>query len=104
MPEPLAADGARPVADQRQATARSSDPAGCSRARVTADRRAITQPPAEARRDRVQRDRRAALLHLAGEIPAAILADIVGIHVNTAGNWADMAGRTWVDYPTLRAR
>jgi hypothetical protein len=47
-------------------------------------------------------DRRAALLHLAGEIPAAILSDIVGIHVNTAGNWADMAGRPWGDYPSLR--
>jgi hypothetical protein len=28
-------------------------------------------------------DRRAALLHLAGEIPAAILADIVGVHITT---------------------
>lgn len=43
--------------------------------------------------------RRAALLHLAGEIPAAILSDIVGVHVNTAGAWADMAGRPWGDYP-----
>jgi hypothetical protein len=48
-------------------------------------------------------DRRAALLHLAGEIPAAILADIVGVHVITAGAWADIAGRPWGDYPALRA-
>jgi hypothetical protein len=47
-------------------------------------------------------DRRAALLHLAGEIPAAILADIVGLHVTTAGAWADIAGRPWGDYPSLR--
>jgi hypothetical protein len=47
-------------------------------------------------------DRRAALLHLAGEIPAAILADIVGVHVTTAGAWADIAGRPWGDYPSLR--
>ncbi len=47
-------------------------------------------------------DRRAALLHLAAEIPAAILSDIVGIHVNTAGTWAEMAGRSWGDYPSLR--
>jgi hypothetical protein len=47
-------------------------------------------------------DRRAALLHLAAEIPAAVLSDLVGIHVNTAGAWADMAGRPWGDYPSLR--
>jgi hypothetical protein len=47
-------------------------------------------------------DRQAALLHLAGEIPAAILADIVGVTVNTAGTWAELAGRPWGDYPSLR--
>ena len=47
-------------------------------------------------------DRRAALFHLAGEIPAPILADIVGVHVITAGAWADIAGRPWGDYPALR--
>jgi hypothetical protein len=46
--------------------------------------------------------RRAALLHLAGEIPAAILADIVGVHINTATAWAEIAGRPWGDYPGLR--
>jgi hypothetical protein len=46
--------------------------------------------------------RRAALLHPAGEIPAAILADIVGVHVNTAAAWAEIAGRPWGDYPALR--
>ncbi len=48
-----------------------------------------------------KQDRQAALLHLAGELPAAILADIVGVHVNTAGAWAEIAGRPWGDYPTL---
>jgi hypothetical protein len=47
-------------------------------------------------------DRRAALLHLAGEIPAAILSDLVGVHVNTAVAWAEIAGRPWGDYPTIR--
>jgi integrase len=47
-------------------------------------------------------DRRAALLHLAGEIPAAILSDLVGVHVNTATAWAEIAGRPWGDYPSLR--
>jgi hypothetical protein len=46
--------------------------------------------------------RRAALLHLAGEMPAAILADIVGVHINTAAAWAEIAGRPWGNYPTLR--
>jgi hypothetical protein len=47
-------------------------------------------------------DRRGALLHLAGELPAAILADIVGVHIATAANWADVAGRLRSDYPALR--
>jgi hypothetical protein len=51
-----------------------------------------------------RQDRRAALLHLAGEVPAAILADIVGVHVNTATAWAEIAGRPWGDYPSLRDR
>jgi hypothetical protein len=46
-------------------------------------------------------DRRAALLHLAGKIPAAILSDLVGVHVNTATAWAEIAGRPWGDYPSL---
>jgi hypothetical protein len=49
-----------------------------------------------------KQDRQSALLHLAGEIPAAILADVVGITVNTAGTWAEIAGRPWGEYPTLR--
>ena len=49
------------------------------------------------------RDRRAALLHFAGEIPAAILADLVGVHVDTAVAWGEIAGRPWGEYPTLRA-
>jgi hypothetical protein len=47
-----------------------------------------------------RQDRRAALLHLAGELPAAILSDIVGVHVNTATAWAQIAGRPWCDYPS----
>jgi integrase len=47
-------------------------------------------------------DRRAALLHLAGEIPAAILSDLAGVHLHTAIAWAEIAGRPWGDYPSLR--
>jgi len=48
-------------------------------------------------------ERRAALLHLAGEIPAAILADLAGLHISTATAWAQIAGRPWGDYPALRS-
>lgn len=51
-----------------------------------------------------KRDRRAALLHLAGEIPAAILSDLVGVHVTTATAWAEIAGRPWADYPLMRSQ
>ncbi len=47
--------------------------------------------------------RRAALLQLAGCLPAAIVADLLGIHVATATQWAQIAGRPWGDYPALRA-
>jgi hypothetical protein len=47
--------------------------------------------------------RRAALLQLAGRLPAAIVADLLGIHVATATQWAQIAGRPWGDYPALRA-
>jgi hypothetical protein len=48
--------------------------------------------------------RRAALLELAGRLPAAIVADLLGVHVATATQWAQIAGRPWGDYPALRAQ
>jgi hypothetical protein len=48
--------------------------------------------------------RRAALLELAGRLPAAIVADMLGIHITTAAQWAAIAGRPWGDYPSLRAQ
>jgi hypothetical protein len=47
-------------------------------------------------------DRRGALLHLAREMPAAILADLIGVHISTATAWAEIAGCPWSDYPSLR--
>lgn len=47
--------------------------------------------------------RRAALLELPGRLPAAIVADLVGVHLTTATQWAQIAGRPWGDYPELRA-
>jgi len=44
----------------------------------------------------------AALLHLAARLPAAIVADVVGVHIATATQWAQIAGRPWGDYPSLR--
>jgi hypothetical protein len=46
--------------------------------------------------------RRAALLELAGRLPAAIVADLLGVHITTATQWAEIAGRCWADYPVLR--
>ncbi|MGO9977117.1 MAG: hypothetical protein ACLP01_30805 [Solirubrobacteraceae bacterium] len=46
--------------------------------------------------------RRGALLQLAGQMPAALLADLLGVHIATATQWAQIAGRPWGDYPALR--
>jgi integrase len=46
--------------------------------------------------------RRTALMQLAGHVPAALLADLLGVHIATAIKWAEIAGRRWGDYPTLR--
>ena len=48
--------------------------------------------------------RRAALLHLAGRIPASIIADTLGVHIATATQWARIAGRPWGDYPDGKLR
>jgi hypothetical protein len=42
-------------------------------------------------------------LQLAGRLPAAIVADLLGVHVTTATQWAELAGRPWGDYPALRS-
>jgi len=46
--------------------------------------------------------RRTALMQLGGEMPAPVIDDLLGIHVDTANKWAQIAGRPWGDYPTLR--
>lgn len=48
--------------------------------------------------------RRAALLELAGRLPAAIVADLLGVHVTTATKWAQIAGRPWGEYPAWRTQ
>ena len=46
--------------------------------------------------------RQAALAHLAATMPAAIVADLLGVSVQTATKWAELTGRTWTDYTTHR--
>jgi hypothetical protein len=52
---------------------------------------------------RPARHRLAALYQLASEMPAALVADLLGISPGTANTWARLAGRSWNAYPALRA-
>jgi hypothetical protein len=45
-----------------------------------------------------QAGRRAALLQLAAEVPAAVLSDLLGITAGTAADWAHAAGGDWTRY------
>ena len=45
-----------------------------------------------------QTGRRAALLDLAAQLPAAILADLLGLHETTAAKWIHQAGGDWSRY------
>jgi len=40
---------------------------------------------------------------LAADLPASIIADLLGMHINTAIRWIDYAGRDWTDYLAARA-
>lgn len=46
--------------------------------------------------------RTTALIELAAQLPAAVLADFIGIHPETAVTWSKIAGRDWNAYPALR--
>ncbi|MFI6031603.1 hypothetical protein [Amycolatopsis magusensis] len=47
--------------------------------------------------------RNGALAALASDLPVAILADLLGLHINTAVRWVTYARRDWTDYLALRA-
>jgi hypothetical protein len=47
--------------------------------------------------------RSVALFALAGQIPAPVLADLVGISTGKAAAWAKLAARDWSDYVANRA-
>jgi hypothetical protein len=51
-----------------------------------------------------QTGRRAALLDLAAQLPAAVLADLLGLHPNTAARWMHQAGGDWTRYAAELAR
>jgi hypothetical protein len=46
--------------------------------------------------------RNAALIALLEDIPPAILADVLGLHISTAVRWADIARRDWTAYLAAR--
>ena len=47
--------------------------------------------------------RNTALLALAADLPAPVLADLLGLHVSTASRWATYARRDWSAYLAARA-
>ncbi|MGH9150059.1 MAG: hypothetical protein ACRD0F_06935, partial [Acidimicrobiales bacterium] len=48
--------------------------------------------------------RRSALMHLASQIPAAVLAEMLNLHVTTAVHWVAAAGGDWSTYAAQVAR
>lgn len=47
--------------------------------------------------------RRAAQQHLAAEVPAVVLAEMLGVTIGTAVNWVHAASRDWADYAATTA-
>jgi hypothetical protein len=48
--------------------------------------------------------RRSALIQLAAELPAPVLADTLGIKITTASDWVKSAGGDWSSYAAATAR
>lgn len=46
--------------------------------------------------------RNTALLQLGAELPSLVLADLLGIHINTAERWNAAAGARWTNYAATR--
>ncbi|HUZ52011.1 MAG TPA: hypothetical protein VMU94_05730 [Streptosporangiaceae bacterium] len=51
-----------------------------------------------------QTGRRAALLDLAAQLPAAVLSDLLGLHETTAAKWIQQAGGDWTSYAAELSR
>ncbi|MEU3169137.1 hypothetical protein [Streptosporangium sp. NPDC006930] len=46
--------------------------------------------------------RNTALIALVSDLPASIVADLLGIHIETAARWSKYAKRDWIDYLAAR--
>lgn len=46
--------------------------------------------------------RNTALLQLGAELPSLVLADLLGVHINTAERWNAAAGARWTAYAAMR--
>jgi len=51
---------------------------------------------------RPERHRLTALFDFAAEMPAPLLADILGISRHTAERWSSLTNRSWSGYPAMR--
>lgn len=47
--------------------------------------------------------RNTALLQLGAELPSLVLADLLGLHINTAERWNAAAGARWITYAAARS-
>lgn len=47
--------------------------------------------------------RNTALLQLGAELPSLVLADLLGVHINTAERWNAAAGARWTNYAAARS-
>lgn len=56
-----------------------------------------------ARGIRTRTARNSALISLAADLPAPILADLLGLHINTAVRWVRRSKRDWANYVEARA-
>lgn len=67
-----------------------------------ADHDAGPEPQIDSYGVRARHHRLTALYQLAAEIPAPLLADLLGISPASAETWSRLANRSWVDYPAMR--
>lgn len=51
----------------------------------------------------VRTARKSALISLAADLPAPILADLLGLHINTDVRWVRKSKRDWATYIEARA-
>lgn len=108
IPEPLARlVGQLPQRRWQGASAYLSDPHQWlfpgGRAGYPISRAQLTRRLAAAGVD-VRAARNGALLQLAGEVPPIVLADLLGISINSAVKWVSVASGDWSNYATDRSR